>query len=181
MNSGILSEGRAVQLGRPKGTLSSRQWTIGKHRQYDRLLRREIPPIRGQLYSLLEELTDQRLSDDRFRQLLDSELITLMVEESVGKSAETLFQELVGESFVRIQAGSEELLEPLHVKGAETIGAIRGEVTSEETRKVFARTGLDVRSCLTLRDRIVERKDLVQEDHIRPRHDPSRHHHNPGP
>ena len=132
-------------------------------RQYDRLLRREIPPIRGQLYSLLEELTDQRLSDDRFRQLLDSELITLMVEESVGKSAETLFQELVGESFVRIQAGSEELLEPLHVKGAETIGAIRGEVTSEEARKVFARTGLDVRSCLTLRDRIVERKDLVQE------------------
>ena len=132
-------------------------------RQYDRLLRREIPPIRGQLYSLLEELTDQRLSDDRFRQLLDSELITLMVEESVGKSAETLFQELVGESFVRIQTGSEELLEPLHVKGAETIGAIRGEVPSEETRKVFARTGLDVRSCLTLRDRIVERKDLVQE------------------
>ena len=132
-------------------------------RQYDRLLHRKIPPIRGQLYSLLKELTDQRLSDDRFRQLLDSELITLMVEESVGKSAETLFQELVGESFVRIQAGSEELLEPLHVKGAETIGAIRGEVTSEEARKVFARTGLDVRSCLTLRDRIVERKDLVQE------------------
>ena len=132
-------------------------------RQYDSLLRREIPPIRGQLYSLLEELTSQRLSDDRFRQQLDSELITLMVEESVGKSAETLFQELVGESFVRIQAGSEELLEPLHVKGAETIGAIRGEVTSEETRKVFARTGLDVRSCLTLLDRIVERKDLVQE------------------
>ena len=36
-------------------------------------------------------------------------------------------------------------------------------MTSEEARKVFARTGLDVRSCLTLRDRIVERKDLVQE------------------
>ena len=86
-----------------------------------------------------------------------------MVEESVGISAETLFQELVGASFVRIQAGTEELLEPLHVKGAETIGAIRGEVTSEETRRVFAQTGLDVRSCLTLRERIVERKDLVRE------------------
>ncbi len=132
-------------------------------RQYERLLRREIPPLRGQLYSLLEELTDQRLSDDRFRQLLDSELVTLMVEESVGKSAETLFQELVGESFVRIQAGSDDLLEPLHVKSAETIAAIRGEVTSESTRKVFARTGMDIRSCLTLHERIVERKERVQE------------------
>ena len=132
-------------------------------RQYERLLLREIPPIRGHLFSLLEQLTDQRLSDDRFRQLLDSELVTLMVEESVGKSAETLFQELVGESFVRIQAGSEDLLEPLHIKGAETIAAIRGEVTNEDTRKVFARTGMDVRSCLTIHDRIVERKERVQE------------------
>ena len=131
-------------------------------RQYYNLLHREIPPIRGQLYSLLEELTEQRLSDDRFRHLLDSELITLMVEESVGRSAETLFQELVGESFVSIQAGSEGLeLDPLHVKGAETISTIRGEVADEETRRVFARTGMDVRSCLTLRGRILERRDLV--------------------
>ena len=60
-------------------------------RQYGELLRREIPPIRGQLFSVLKELSTQRISDDRFRLLLDSELITLMVEESVGTSAETLF------------------------------------------------------------------------------------------
>lgn len=135
-----------------------------QERQYNRLLRRAVPPIRGQLYSLLEELTDQRLSDDRFRHLLDSELIALMVEETVGTSAENLFEELVGKSFVRIQASSEGLeLGPLHIKGAEKISAIRGEVTSKDTRKVFARTGMDVRSCLTLRDRIVEKKELVRD------------------
>ncbi len=133
-------------------------------RGYRRLLRRETPPIRGQLYSVLEELAAQRLSDDRFRHLLDSELITLMVEESVGTTAETLFQELVGESFVHIQARSEGLeLAPLFIKGGETISAIRAEVTSEETRKVFARTGMDVRSCLILRDRIAERREHVEE------------------
>ena len=133
-------------------------------RQYERLLGRDVPPIRGQLFSVLQELSNQRLQSDRFRHLLDSELITLMVEESVGTPAEALFQELLGESFVAIQARSEGLsLEPLHVMGAETIGIIRDEVTDVETRRVFARTGLDVRSCLTLRDRILEQPSQIAE------------------
>ena len=133
-------------------------------RQYGTLLQREISPIRGQLFSLLQDLSNQRLSDDRFRLLLDSELIALMVEESIDTSAETLFQELVGESFVRIQARAEGLeLEPLHGKGTQVIGTIRGEVSDGETRKVFARTGLDVRSCLTLHDRIINQEDYVRD------------------
>ena len=87
-----------------------------------------------------------------------------MVEEAVGTPAETLFQELLGESFVGVQARSEGLtLDPLNVMGAATIRAIREEVTDQETRRVFARTGLDVRSCLTLRDRIMERRDRIAE------------------
>ena len=133
-------------------------------RQYELLLNRDIPPIKGQLFSVLEELSNQRLRSDRFRRLLDPELITLMVEESVGTSAETLFQELLGESFVQIQARREGLgLGPLHTMGTETIEAIRDEVTEEETRKVFARTGLDVRSCLTLQNRIAGQTNLVAE------------------
>ncbi len=31
VNSGTLSEGQAVQLGRPKDTLYSQQWMIDKH------------------------------------------------------------------------------------------------------------------------------------------------------
>ena len=139
----------------------------------EQLLKRDIPPIRGQLFSVLEDLTAQRLPTDRFRHLLDSELITLMVEESVGTSAETLFQELLGGSFVSIQARSGQLeLGPLHIIGAETIGVIRDEVTNLETRKVFARTGLDVRSCLTLRSRIIERAGYCWRGHLRERHTP---------
>ena len=133
-------------------------------RQYDELLRREIPPIRGQLFSVLKDLSTQRISDDRFRFLLDSELITLMVEESVGTPAETLFQKLVGESFVRIQARTDGLeLDPLHEMSAQVISTIRSEVSSEETRKVFAQTGFDIRSCLTLRDRIVEQRERLAD------------------
>ena len=131
--------------------------------KYEELLKQDIPVIQGQLFSLLEELTFRRLSDDRFRRLLDSDLIALMVEESVNTSAEKLFQDLVGDSFVSIQAKGKGLgLEPLYVKGAETIVSIRTEVSSEETRRVFARTGMDVHSCLTLRDRISEQKEYVE-------------------
>ena len=133
-------------------------------RRYGALLRREIPPIRGQLFSVLQELSTQRLSDDRFRVLLDSELITLMVEESVGTSAEALFQELIGQSFVRIQAKIDGIeLDSLHNKGAEVISTIRDEVSSEETRKVFARTGLDIRSCLVLQQRIAAQESQVAD------------------
>ena len=132
--------------------------------QYEMLLGRDIPPIRGQLFSVLQELIDQRLTSDRFRHLLDSELITLMVEESIGTTAETLFEELLGESFVGVQARNVGLpLDPLHAMGSQTIGLIRGEVADEETRKVFARTGLDVHSCITLRDRILEYRTNISE------------------
>ncbi len=133
-------------------------------RQYDQLLRREIPPVRGQLFSVLKDLSTQRISEDRFRLLLDSELVALMVEEAVGTSAETLFRDLVGGAFVRIQARTNDLrLDPLYNKGAQMISAIRREVPNAETRKVFARTGLDICSCLTLRDRIIEKKERVAD------------------
>ena len=133
-------------------------------RDCSRLLRSDIPPIRGQLFSMLQELTDQRISDDRFRLILDSELITLMVEEAVGTSAESLFRDLIGNSFVRVQAEREVMeLEPLRAKGTETINAIRGEVSSQIDREVFARTGFDVRTCLKLRDRITERMERVSD------------------
>lgn len=132
--------------------------------QYEELLRRQIPSIQGHLFSVLQDLSSQRLSDERFRRLLDADLITLMVEESVNTSAENLFQELIGKSFVSIHARNYGLeLEPLYFKGTQTINAIRSEVSSEETRRVFSRTGMDVHSCLTLRNRISERKEEVED------------------
>ena len=65
---------------------------------------------------------------------------------------------------MRIQARIDGLeLDPLHEMGAQVISTIRSEVSSEETRKVFARTGLDIRSCITLRDRIVEQGGRVAD------------------
>ena len=133
-------------------------------RECYRLLGSDIPPIKGQLFSMLQDLTAQRISDDRFRSVLDSELITLMVEEAVDTPAEMLFQDLIGSSFVRVQADRENIeLQPLHAKGAETINAIRSEVSTQAEREVFARTGFDVRTCLALRDRITDRFDQATD------------------
>ena len=138
-------------------------------RECSTLLRQNVPPIKGQLFSMLQALIDRRISDDRFRLMLDSELITLMVEESVGTPAESLFQDLIGSSFVRVQANIDGIdLEPLHSKGAETINSIRGEVSDRTDREVFARTGLDVRTCLKIHDRIAERTDRVADIMFKP-------------
>ena len=154
--------GRAVQETEGHVVLAAIDDT--QARECYQLLRSDIPPIKGQLFSMLQDLTDRRISDDRFRSILDSELITLMVEEAVGTSAEILFQDLIGSSFVRIQAERENIeLRPLHTKGAETISAIRREVSSQAEREVFARTGFDVRTCLKLRDRITDRIDRAAD------------------
>lgn len=131
-------------------------------RAYRSFLRRELPPVQGQLFRVLQALISQRLSDDRFRQLLDSELVSLMVEESVGTSAEALFRGLLGDSFVSIQARDSGVsLDSLYTKGSDTIATIRDEVSDDDTRGVFAKTGLDVRSCMTLLERISSRADHI--------------------
>lgn len=54
-------------------------------------------------------------------------------------------------------------LDPLHSKGTEVISTIRDEVSNEETRRVFSRTGLDVRSCLTLQERIIAQESRAAD------------------
>ena len=62
------------------------------------------PPVRGQLYALLESLIDERLTREDFRAQLDSELLSTLVEEVVGTDAESRFSSLIGSSFVSVQA-----------------------------------------------------------------------------
>ena len=123
----------------------------------------EVDPIRGQLFRLLQDLGADRLSEDSFRYQLDSDLISLVVEEVVGTEAEKRFEDLLDGSFVRIQALADGLsLEPLRNQALKTIKSIRSEVPDEGLRTTFARTGLDVRSCQAIAETVKTKADTLR-------------------
>ena len=129
-------------------------------RQY---LLTERPPIKGQLYNLLNSLVEERLTREDFRVQLDSDLLLALVEETVGTDAENRFRTLIGDSFVSIQAekmgqSADKLVET----GVSVIEEIRQEVPDTARREVFALTGLDVATCTTIEERILEENEQIR-------------------
>ena len=128
-----------------------------------RYLSQQIPPVRGQLYELLQSLIEDRLTHEEFRANLDSDLLVTLVEETVGTEAEAQFRSLIGDSFVSIQARSTtQTAEKLVETGVETIQEIRAEVPDQLRREAFALTGLDVASCRVIEQRIFQDADAVR-------------------
>lgn len=132
-------------------------------RQLHLFLDEDIPPIRGQLFNLLSQLVDGRLTIESFRYQLDSELLEIMLEEVVGTNAESRFEELLGSSFVHIQARhQQQSLSPLLTIANNAFKAIRDEVPQDALRRVFAKTGFDVRGCRNMAQRIEDRRLLLK-------------------
>ena len=132
-------------------------------RRAGRYLRTEPPAVRGQLYDLLESLVEDRLTYEDFRARLDSDLLSTLVEEVVGTDAETRYASLIGDSFVSIQArnlGVETTR--LIDTGVSVIGDIRQEVPESASRQAFALTGLDVATCKSIEERILEEEDEIR-------------------
>ena len=123
----------------------------------------EIPPVRGQLYGLLESLVEDRLTQEEFRAHLDSDLLATLVEETVGTDAETRFSSLIGSSFVSIQARNlGQTADRLVETGVSVIGEIRQEVPESSRREAFALTGLDVATCTAIEARIIGDADRIR-------------------
>ena len=128
-------------------------WEAQRAQQY---LHAQVPPVRGQLYYLLESLIEDRLTQEDFRARLDSDLLSTLVEETVGTDAETRFSSLIGGSFVSIQARNQDQQTTRLVEtGVSVIQEIRQEVPEGPRRQAFARTGLDVATCTAIEERIL--------------------------
>ena len=135
-------------------------WEARRAQQY---LSAQQPPVRGQLYALLESLLAERLTNEDFRAQLDSDLLSTLVEEAVGTDAETRFSSLIGGSFVSIQArNSGRNITRLVQTGLGAIEEIRQEVTETPRLKTYALTGLDVATCKKIEERILGDADRVR-------------------
>ena len=132
-------------------------------RRAQQYLDEPVPPVRGQLYYLLESLVEDRLTNEDFRTQLDSDLLATLVEESFGSDAETRFSSLIGGSFVSIQARNQDKETTRLVEtGVSVIQEIRQEVPEGPRRQVFALTGLDVATCTAIEERILSDADRIR-------------------
>lgn len=117
--------------------------------------KRQFEPIEGRLFAALKDLIRERLTDEEFARHLDSELLTVLLEEVVGTSVEERVAEILGHSLVSIQARRNSYpLEPLVEVSQRTAIQIRDRIVDEGTMKVFSLTGLRVSSCEALLEQI---------------------------
>lgn len=126
-----------------------------------------IEPVKGSLYEILKDLlqtqfTDDELTENFSKRLIDTHLLSMLVEESVDTPSEKILRDFLNDSLVKVQATTEGLdIEPL-IKASTSISRkIYNETKDENLRKIFARTGLSIKSCKILSSRIQENIGII--------------------
>jgi len=126
--------------------------------------RSNIEPVRGRLFEVLERLREDRISDEDFRDALDSDMLSILVEEVVGTPDQADIEQILGSSLVRVEARQEGWpLEPLIQRTTDLVRSIWSDVPDDGLRRVFARTGLRVASCTSILDHVAENGGRVRE------------------
>jgi helicase len=110
-----------------------------------------IEVVESPLYKLLKALVEKRISQDELIDYLDPYVLALLAEEVVDTKDETAIKNFLEASLVGVQALRNNLdLTPLASTLDQTAIRIYQEVPDQAQRVVFASTGLQVKSCITL-------------------------------
>lgn len=121
-----------------------------------------IESIKGSLYEILKDLLQTQFTDDELTEkfsmrLIDTHLLSMLVEESVDTPSEKILRDFLNDSLVKVQATTEGLdIEPLIKASTIVSRRIYNETKDENLRKIFARTGLSMKSCKILSSRVQE-------------------------
>ena len=122
---------------------------------------RNYEPLNGRLYEILNELAAERLSQDEFAAQLDSDLLSVLVEESAD--VDVVLKQLLESSLVGIHVlKNKETLDPLVDMSRSVVMDIRTRVTDSERRKVYMQTGLQITSCEELTHVIESEGDRIK-------------------
>jgi helicase len=122
---------------------------------------RRYEPMNGRLYEILKELAEGRLSQDKFAEQLDSDLLSVLVEESAD--VDIILKQLIETSLVGIHAQrNQEPLDPLIDMSRSVATDIRTRISDSEQRKVYMQTGLQITSCEALTSWIESEADQVR-------------------
>lgn len=121
-----------------------------------------IESVKGRLYEILRTLLQRRISEDDIDELfsenlIDTHLLSMLVEESVNTPDEEILRNFLNDSLVKIQAFNSGLdMGPLIKASTIVSRRIYTKVEDEVLRKIFAKTGLSIKSCEKLSEYIQE-------------------------
>ena len=121
-----------------------------------------IESVKGRLYEILRTLLQRRISEDDIDELfsenlIDTHLLSMLVEESVDTPDEKILRNFLNDSLVKVQALNNGLdMEPLIKASTIVSRRIYTKVEDETLRKIFAKTGLSIKSCEKLSEYIQE-------------------------
>ncbi|MCW3133015.1 MAG: DEAD/DEAH box helicase [Methanophagales archaeon] len=122
----------------------------------------KIESVKGRLYEILRTLLQRRISEDDIDELfsenlIDTHLLSMLVEESVNTPDEKILRNFLNDSLVKVQALNNGLdMEPLIKASTIVSRRIYTKVEDETLRKIFAKTGLSIKSCEELSEYIQE-------------------------
>ena len=140
--AGIETEGHIIHIIEKPMDLRQFEWYGDKS---------NIEPAKSVLLKILDLLIANRISAEDLEGKLDSDLLSILVEEAVSTSDQKLIEEILNDSLVKVQALAEQKdIRPLVEATTKLGGWIFEKVENGDQRKLYSSTGLSIDSCLSL-------------------------------
>ena len=113
---------------------------------------------------LLQQLVDERITEQELREQLDPEILALLVEESIAQATVSELRNILDSTLAHVQSSrlglSTDILYPVFVSGATKILT---DVQDESFRRVYSTTGLSSASCKVLAHHVEDNRDVVSD------------------
>ena len=158
--------GRAGRAGREtEGTIIHISLNENDEDDFEYYLeqRTKLDPIRTALFNLMENLYYERISVDEVRQKLDAELIALLVEESYEDPEYEKIEDLLDETLTKRQlVKGQRNVENFYKAFKNAANTIKNDIVDDSYWDIYSRTGLNTKSCETIRNFIESNKEEVK-------------------
>jgi hypothetical protein len=118
--------------------------------------REEIEPALSALITVLRDIADRRLTNDQFARALDSQVLSILIEDGGETLSEEQLKSLISSSLVGVQCSRLGYdLTPLVRKTWLIANSLREQVGDPPLQRLFASTGLSLATCKHLMQRVM--------------------------
>jgi len=157
--------GRAGRAGQEtEGTTIHIINTSADKEDYDYYLknRERLEPVKSALLQILDQLTDERLTEYSLREKIDAEVLAMLVEEGGLELFTEKIEEILTHSLVNYQLHERYDISHL-IKGFRKVSEKITEEVPENYLKIFSATGLSSQSCITLKEFVEKNEDKLRK------------------
>lgn len=138
--------------------------TDGHDYNYYLAKQKELEPINGSLFNLLEDLIEKRITDKDLRQIIDPEILGILAEESAIGNYEEEIDDIISNSLVASQIKKYPTLAITQLNDVfkNIAKNIITTNSNHELLKIYSNTGLSSTSCKSISDFIENHVDEIK-------------------